>query len=327
MNNKKCAVCSSQKLRKINYRNTWSDLFNDKSILVCDMCGFGRIDPKIDTATILDFYKNVYRSKESPHHVDFSKYIPSPAFYRTRSISQLLLGLQYIQHKEKYNFLDIGSGLGRSFISAREILQGDVSLYAIEQDKEAKKYYQQHIKGLTICDDITDLNDDMDIVLMSHSLEHFDIDDMQSLFSEVYNVLAENGIMIIEVPHADFRDKDYEKNRPKDVPHLSFLSLESLKLLVESLNFELCFIDTAGVLVEDMFFSQNIPHKKGIKWMLRKFLKKIRLHSLLAKLKYNFSLKIRSTLSRDVFYKDVNFQYKGNRAVLRCILRKKPNSS
>lgn len=322
MDKKSCAVCGCQELRKIDYKNTWSDLFKDRSIVVCDTCGFGCIDPKIDTNSIINFYKNVYRSKESPHYVDFSKHIPSFASNRTRSIAQLFLGLQYIQHKKKYNFLDIGSGLGKSFITAREILRGDVNLYTIEQDKSAKKYYRENFEGIVILDDITELDEDMDIILMSHSLEHFDIKDIQVLFSQVYDALAERGVMIIEVPHADFRDKFYESNRPKDVPHLCFFSLESLRRLVESFQFELCFIDTAGVLIDDMFHSQNTVQQSKPVSALKKYLNKIALYGLLVKLKNKITSKFRSSLSRNDFHNDENFQYNGNRAVLRCILRK-----
>jgi len=321
MKRKICEVCQSNKLRNISYRNQWSELFNDKLILVCNTCGFGRIEPKIDSKSILNFYKNDYRSKNSPHYVDFSKHLSNQYFHRYKSISQLLLGRQYLQYKKKYNFLDIGAGLGKSFISAKEIFNGNLNIYAIEEDKAAKNYYHQHFKDVTISSSISEFSNLMDIVLMSHSLEHFDIDDMKELFIDVYNSLADNGIMIIEVPHADFRDHDYEKNRSKDVPHLCFFSLESLKRMAESLNFELCFIDTAGVLIEDMH-CQNKLKKHRVVSLLRKLLQRVGLHTLLARLKRNLYLKIRENFGRDDFYKHASFQYGGNRAVLRCILRK-----
>ena len=108
-------------LRSIEYRNEWSKLFNGQSILVCSDCGFGRNYPKIDSKSILDFYQNIYRSKSSPHYVDFSKKQSTQYFYRGRTISQLLLGYQYLQYKKKYNFLDIGAGLGKSFDSAKDL--------------------------------------------------------------------------------------------------------------------------------------------------------------------------------------------------------------
>ncbi len=324
MNNKICAICKGKKLTSIRYKNKWSELFNDKSILVCDSCGFGRIDPQIDSKSILDFYKDVYRSKNSPHYVDFSRHLPAPSFYRAKSISQLLLGLQYLEHKKKYNFLDVGAGLGKSFVTVKEIFNENVQIHAIEQDKGAKKYYQQHFKDVTISSNISEFNNIMDIVLMSHSLEHFDIDDMAELFKHIHNTMVKNAIMIIEVPHADFRDKEYEKHRPIDTPHLSFFSLDSLRKLAESTNFELCFIDTAGILIDDMHFQDTSTQK--IIPLFRRALQVIGLHSLLARWKRNLFLKIREYFGRDDFYKNVSFQYNGNRAVIRCILRKNQNN-
>ena len=324
MDSKTCAVCNSNKLRSIEYKNDWSELFNDMTILVCDDCGFGRSLPKIDSKSILDFYQNVYRSKNSPHYVDFSKKISNPYFYRGRSISQLLLGYQYLHYKKKYNFLDIGAGLGKSFISAKEIFNDNVNLNAIEEDKEAKKYYRQHFKDVTIGSSISDFNNIMDIILMSHSLEHFDIDDMQDLFKKIHNAMAENGILIIEVPNDDFRDYDFEKNRLKDTPHLSFFSLESLKKMLETLDFELCFIGPAFSLKEDIYSQKNKTlNQPKIILLLRNVLQVLGLHTLLARWKLNLYLKIRKNFGRDDFHKNINFQYNGNRSVLRCVLRKK----
>jgi len=322
MNSKTCAVCKDNNLRSIKYRNDWSELFNDLTILVCDNCGFGRSEPKIDSKSILDFYQNIYRSKNSPHYVNFSKKLSNQYFYRGRTISQLMLGYQYLNYKKKYNFLDVGAGLGKSFISAKEIFNDRVNLHAIEEDKFAKKYYRQYFKDVTISSSISDFKNIMDVTLMSHSLEHFDIDDIHNLFKEIHNAMAEDGILIIEVPHADFRDHDYEKNRPKDVPHLCFFSLESLKKMVKSFNFELCFIGTAGSLIEDIHSHKTLNQPKII-LLLRNFFQVLHLHTLLARFKRNLYLIIRENFGRDHIHKNTNVQYNGNRAALRCVLRKK----
>ena len=69
--------------------------------------------------------------------------------------------------------------------------------------------------------------------------------------------------------------------------------------------------------------SKGKPKKQKIVSALRKFLIGLGLHTLLARLKRNLFLKIRENFGRDDFYKHASFQYGGNRAVLRCILRKK----
>ena len=322
MKNQKCSICKGNKLRTIGYKNKWSALFNNKKILVCNECGFGQIEPKIEPKLILDFYKDVYRSKGSPHYVDFSKNLPNQYFYRSKSISQFLLGIQYLEYKKEYNFLDIGAGLGKSFTTANEIFNGHVNLHAIEEDKRAKQFYQKNFQDVVISSSISEFNDIMDIVLMSHSLEHFDIEDMNELFKKIYTAMVKNGIAIIEIPHADFRDEENEKNRPKDTPHLSFFSLDSFRKLLESLDFEICFIDTAGILIEEMH-SPNISQNKRVKSVAKKLMYRLGLLQNFVRIKQNLSLKFRSIIGKEYFYKHVNFQYKGNRSVLRCILRKK----
>lgn len=322
MNNTYCPICKSEKLRKIEYRNPWSDLFEKKSLILCDNCGFGHMDPKVDSDELLTFYKDTYRSKGSPHYTDFSKYMPHPPFKRARSISQILLGLQYLPYKKEYNYLDLGAGLGKSFISAKEVIPNNVNLHAIEEDKEAKKYYHQHIdKNITIYKSLSEVNAAMDVVLMSHSLEHFDIEDIPKLLSDIYSTLNENGIMIIEVPHADLRDAYFEENRAKDTPHLCFFSLESLKQLVEASDFELCFINTTAYLAKD--YIRPLQSKKNEAHSgINKSFKTSALYKYLSKVKRSLSFKIRSCIGKDDFYKEANFYYGGNRIGLRCVLRK-----
>ena len=111
-----CEICEETDLFTIDFKNTWSSLFEDKEIIVCQACGFGRIMPQLDQ-TVIDFYTNVYRS--SPHYVDFSDYIPAPFVFRGRSFGQFLLSLQYLEVKENYQILDVGAGLGVLYYRSR----------------------------------------------------------------------------------------------------------------------------------------------------------------------------------------------------------------
>jgi SAM-dependent methyltransferase len=239
-----------------------------------------------------------------------------------RSISQLLLGIQYLSHKHKYRFLDIGSGPGLSFVSARNIL-GNVNMFAIESNNDAKTFYIKFLEDITICDNLTEIKDEIDVVLMSHSLEHFDIIDIKGLFQDIYDVLGDNGLVIIEVPNVDLRDSNILKRRLNDTPHLSFFSLESLLRLVKKFDFELCFINTVGQLqiVSDSR-ENNIKGDmdfKNLKILLKDSIKKaskyIGLHEYLYKI--NTRLK-----NHSAFYNNINFRYGGDRDCLRCVLRK-----
>ena len=86
---------------------------------------------------------------------------------------------------------------------------------------------------------LNEIKDKIDVLLMSHSLEHFPINDTHILFQDIHNVLADDGIVIIEVPHADLRISNFHKERLNDTPHLSFFSLESLSKLIDKSKFDL----------------------------------------------------------------------------------------
>lgn len=316
-----CPVCNQNKIRKISYRNTWSELFVNKKILVCDSCGFGHIEEKVDKKELSNFYKYSYRSRESPHYVDFKFQELSPASKRPRAIAQIHLGLQYLEHKKKYNFLDIGVGLGNSFLTVKEILKDKVNLFALEEDVEAKFFLSKHIGEINFVDELSEIKDKIDFVLLSHSLEHFDISDIGELLKTISDVMDRNGIMVIEVPHADFRNRDYENWREKDVPHLCFFSLDSLKTILVTHGFEICYIASAGLEINS---SSNHPLLHGEQSFVnccREFLAGISIYKRLSILKRKLIYKFSSS-SNNISHQNPNFLYNGDRVVLRCLVKK-----
>jgi hypothetical protein len=111
---------------------------------------------------------------------------------------------------------------------------------------EAKEFFKKNFEVLTY-DSLEEYNKcqkKAKIILMSHSLEHYQISDLDSLFSEIKFTLEDSGVIIIEVPHCDMRI--HSEIRGNDTPHTLFFSKESLKLLLEKNGFDVLFIDTCG---------------------------------------------------------------------------------
>lgn len=320
---KPCPICDNSLRNDTVYLDTWNhSLFKNRSISICVKCGFGQIYPKINGSDLNDYYENVYRSKNSPMQIDYKSCHLNINSFDHRSISQLLLGSQFLSHKNKYRFLDIGAGNGYSFVSARNILD-NVDLFAIESNNDAKTFYIKFIKDITICEDLTEIKDEIDVVLMSHSLEHFDIVDIKGLFQDIYDVLGDNGLVIIEVPNADLRDSNILK-RLNDTPHLSFFSLESLLRLVNKLDFELCFINTVGQLQTVSDSPENDTTGKmdfkNLKILLKASIKKVSKYLRLHEYLYKIYARLKNN---SAFYNNNNFRYGGDRDCLRCVLRKK----
>ena len=319
---KSCQVCAGNLICEASYLDNYGHaLFQDKIMLVCQECGFGQIYPEIEKHDLNDFYENFWRSEESPAFLDFGEWALSKNVLDPRSISQLLLGAQYLKNKQEYSFMDIGPGIGWSFISAQHIL-GNVRLFTIELCREAKEYYTKYLDKITIANNFGEIKENMDVILMSHSLEHFDIHDIDELLINIHSVLADNGILIVEVPNET--KMPYRNNH---TPHLSFFSLESLRALVAKYEnkFELCFIDTADMLLSEdskitnSDFKSNKRHKTNLIHQIRKFIKK----SIVSFGLYGYFRLFKQLKNVHNIFNVASFKYGGDRMTIRCVLRKR----
>lgn len=323
----KCRICSSSCLEQIDYLNIQKHpFFNERKIIFCCECGFGQIYPGIKKESLDDFYENYYRSPKSDMWIDFSTKKLNRNLVDYRSLSQLLLGRQFLKVKEAYNFLDIGAGSGSSLLSAKNILKNS-NLSVIEANEEAKEYYKRGFDAISVFNDLDEFRGTADVVLVSHLLEHLDIEGVCSLLDKLGQKLEEGAIIIIEVPNINLRDEFIRQNRFNDVPHLCFFSMQSLKKLINKTKFELCFINTAGQLNIEAYskranelrikgFSRQGRFNRYIKSGLKRIAGRTGLLNALTN--------INSCISghKSNFYDNINFQYGGERDLIRCVLRK-----
>lgn len=96
--------------------------------------------------------------------------------------------------------LDFGCGAGGFLLKARELAS---TAHGVEPETRLKSHYQNH--GLTVFQNLSDIPNDIrggyDIITMFHVLEH--IPDPKSILSELSEMLADGGQIIVEVPNAD----------------------------------------------------------------------------------------------------------------------------
>ena len=79
---------------------------------------------------------------------------------------------------------------------------------------------------------------------MSHVLEHFQAYQLESILTNLLNYLAYDGVLIVEVPNDNF--KIFNPEYVNQSPHLSFFSLDSIKILFEKNGFEILYLNTVG---------------------------------------------------------------------------------
>ena len=68
-----------------------------------------------------------------------------------------------LKNKEEYSFMDIGPGIGWSFVSAKNIL-GNVRLFTLELSRAARDYYLKNLGKIAIANDFDEVKSKMDII-------------------------------------------------------------------------------------------------------------------------------------------------------------------
>lgn len=249
-----CIICSKNIINNLTPYNDigWSDwgIFNELKLTHCISCGFGFSVPEINDKLVNQFYETQYRSKESTFHIDFLKLGNTKDngvgdIRNSRAFGQLSLARAFCNFNCSDIFLDIGPGKGGSFKMAKTLFDNP-KLYSIELSQGAKEHYRKNYDADShnSLNDFISLNLKAQILLMSHSLEHYRLSDLSELLLNLSLALAKNGVAVIEVPHVDLRI--HIENRGVDTPHFLFFSKESLASLFEQYSFDVLFIDTCG---------------------------------------------------------------------------------
>jgi SAM-dependent methyltransferase len=312
-----CSICTGNISKKvIEYNNfginKYDGLFDSLSLCFCIECGFGSIDTKINPDLIWNFYKLQYRSKNSAFYINFdSKNDIHETFvdYSHKTTQQIILIKDYCDFNKGENFLDIGPGAGGSFYIAQKLLDNP-NLFGIEITEGASEFYNQFpLSKINIFGSIEDFistKKTAKVILMSHSLEHYQADELPKLFQDIEKALDPSGLLIIEVPNVDLRI--HEKVRGTDTPHFLFFSQNSICTLLEKYGFQILFNNTCDDFYESEYDIKNQNNKLKFKFKLKKNLRPI-FNKLpmfiqiqfrrLKKLKHYFIANNKSSLSSD----------------------------
>lgn len=307
------------------------DLFENLSLRYCNNCGFGFAVPELSEESLNLFYENQYRDKSSTFYIDFSKKPKNyPKIRRSRNFSQIILGRVFCDFKKGDHFLNIGTGDGGSFRVAKAILKNP-SLHSIEKSEGAKDYYSKYY-GATSHEKLSAFSKDKrkaKMLLMSHTLEHFRLSDLDVLFAEITSALDDNGVIVIEVPHVDLRI--HQNIRGADTPHLLFFNIESMEHLLNKYNFQILFIDTCDQ--EYTSVPINSPKMSGpVFAKVKSFLRTVFNHSpkwlkgfvrSAARMTYAPRTFLFTRLNEKVLGKLPQHTYGGNRICLRVVAQKK----
>lgn len=284
-----CLICDNYEMTSFDYPNAKNDLFKNSNIVVCKSCAFGTLSREIDPSKLNKYYQENYGSvAKRDKHLNIVEYFEktSKMYKKTRSLSQINLLEKFKKINFIENVLEIGPGLG-TFCYLIKKKNTNINYSVIEYEKKAI----EHMKFLKskVFGSIDEIDDNyFDLIVTSHSLEHYQFNELFKNVNQYYKKLKKNGVVLLEVPLVDFiSHSDFQKKQEHE-PHTLFFSFDSISKLFEKNNFEILFINTVG----DFLYKNQ----------LLKFFYKIQSYFI----NKNFSL----------------YEYGGNRRCLRAIIKK-----
>jgi SAM-dependent methyltransferase len=224
-------------------------VFDSAVILTCSHCGFGAIDSVLSKDILASYYRNDYGGKARKRKSSNLEFPRSKYSFDIRSLSQWLFIAPHVNQSAPLKILEIGAG-GGEFLRLLKSQKVNVEYHIVEPQTDIWGLYEK-LGGKTygtIDEVISSFNSNQyfDLLLMSHSLEHFRPQDLVALISMFRDLLRVGGAIFIEVPNADLRE--YRNAGEMVVPHLCFFSSQSLRILFEKNGFITESTSTCGVL-------------------------------------------------------------------------------
>lgn len=273
-------------------------LFDDRygypgkfSVLVCEKCGFGQLNPQLKDSELSNLYTNYYpRQNITAQSVENSVEYKEGLY---NMILRWLNGTNNICHyyvKPGNKVLDIGCGNAASLLEIRNI---GAEAYGIEEDRNLEKPAKELGLNVEIGNIYNSKYADnfFDYVTLSQVLEH--IPDPQRFLIAAGNKLKSKGVVIASFPNFDSVYRKICRKRwiHWHVPfHLNHFSKKSFKMLAKESGFiikeyRVITPTTWSILqVENIIFnfkegesqkqwgSQNTGMSSGKKSMTYKFL-------------------------------------------------------
>jgi len=201
----KCQACNSEinNPSRFSYTPTTMDklkLFDEREILCCPECGFGMIDQDVNDEVLAKYYHSEYSGKAKKRAETISIDVKTESSTDLRAISQLSLIQQYVELNNNSVILEIGAGAGGFLFALRKAgYQG--RYIAVEPQSQAHSFLEKHgaeVEKQTYTVSLAKkYESQVDLVFMSHSLEHFNPTLIPGIVASVFSMLKEGGCFFL----------------------------------------------------------------------------------------------------------------------------------
>lgn len=229
-----CPCCEEHPSHISAYPFHSTPVFARQILTWCDTCGFGMVPGT--SFELDDYYRSQYAlENRQDRDMDPAAYFKllnsnAPPGNLARYIGRARDQAKRIRNvmPGAQSMLDVGAGPGYALYACNFGAK-----FAIEQDRHSRKFLDFIGATLLEWNEVRGLS--FDVVLLSHSLEHFAHDQMFDRLKCLVDALAPGGLLYVEVPPGGLSWKHYSYRHE---PHTLFFTPESLDRLARRLNLE-----------------------------------------------------------------------------------------
>ena len=293
----KCPICKSIDLKLSNYKENqyqdrWSfDCFIKKTLSTCKDCKLTFTSETFEKGSLSKFYKILYKDQPILRFSSIENYE-----FTRRFLSHVLFIKSSILLRDNMNILEIGPNqIG--MLSTFKLFCTPNYFYYEQLEFPIIKYFGGKRLGNYFSREAAtglEQKKKMDLIVLSHCLEHFEPEKLNSDIRTMNYALKNNGYISIEVP--------LEKPHEINPPHTLSFNVKNMIRLFENHGFKI--ISTQSIRPKDWEPANDKNQEKPSDQLLSFRLLKIIMGYIVPR-------KLRIKLSRTFFEKKLNPMYDG----------------
>lgn len=224
----KTNIHKKTQLRDLNNIKSSILLFQDKKIGLCSNCGLGTVYKKITESALNDYYKNKYWKAEE----NSLEFIGNE---RPKAQYDFLKNEINLNNIKTVEFGSASAPLTR-IIKSKHTIKPDI----IEKGEIWARLLSEEILNIYI--NIPNINNEYDLLLISHSLEH--VADLNTELKKLISLVKKGGYIFIEIPNSYGFEIGF--NKVNHFPHTYFFTPKTIEKIANLYNLEIIKLQTFG---------------------------------------------------------------------------------
>ena len=223
----KCLLCNNHETKEIytyripqHYQEN-RKFFPNIKIQTCQECKISYCS-NTERSNLDNYYKSIYEDKPKIKN-RFKE-------FNSRFFSQILFYINHVRIHENIKVLEVGPNI-LGILPTLKIFQKKVSYYYYDQ-VVIKHNHKEIFKLGDYFDPLKSELPKVDLIWMSHCLEHIFPSDLKDMLNAYYKALNKGGKIFVEIPN-DMMSKNFK------IPHTLFFEKEGVIKLFEKFNFKI----------------------------------------------------------------------------------------